>query len=245
MSVEVKNLSVTIEQLPILSNLNFTIAPGEFVSIVGPSGSGKSTLFKALTGVVPVTSGEILIAETKVTGLNQQFNYMPQDDILFEWYDVFHNVTLSQKIKGETIDEAKVTAMLKRFGLFEYRHFLPSQLSGGMRQRVALLRTVLGSADYLLLDEPFGSLDAMTRSLMQDWFIEVARDLNRTTLLVTHDIEEAIYLSDRILVFSARPAEIMQEFKLQPTKRNRQWLNQMSGLKDEIYQLLRGETHVN
>ena len=245
MSIQVKELSVTLSDLPILANLNFTVEKNEFVALIGPSGSGKSTLFKTLTGVIPPATGSIHVDDTPVVGLNQLFSYMPQDDILFDWYDVAHNATLYQKIHRQKVDQLKLTQMLTRFGLEDYRHFLPSQLSGGMRQRVALLRTMMVESDYLLLDEPFGALDAMTRSVMQDWFLEISQELKQTTLLVTHDIEEAIYLADRIIVLSARPAKILKEYHLAPAKRDRSWLSQTGALKEKIYQLLRGETDVH
>lgn len=241
MSLRLENLSVTIEKLPILTELNATIADNSFVTLIAPSGAGKSTLLKVLTGILSATSGQALIDGQPITGLNTAFSYLPQTDMLFDWLSVFQNVTLYQKINHVPVDQARVESLLTLFGLAEYQDFLPAQLSGGMRQRVALLRTMLNPANYLLLDEPFGSLDAITRSRMQDWLLSLPAELKKTTLLVTHDIEEAIYLSDRILVLSARPATIIADIPVVTVTRDRQWLAGQGELKNKIYQLLQNE----
>ncbi len=172
------------------------------------------------------------------------FSYMPQEDMLLPWLSVYQNVTLYQKINHLTINEEQVRDYLDIFGLNGYEHFLPEQLSGGMKQRTALLRTIMNPSSYLLLDEPFGALDAMTRGQMQDWMLKLPKKAKRTTLLVTHDIEEAIYLSDRILVLSARPAHVIAEIQVPEKRRSREWLLQQSELKQTIYQLLAGELDV-
>lgn len=238
MSLQLENLTVTLEGLPILAELNLTVAENSFVTLIAPSGAGKSTLLKVLTGILPPTSGRALINGAAVTGLNTAFSYLPQSDMLFDWLSVYQNVTLYQKINHVAVDKERVAELLELFGLGEYQNFLPSQLSGGMRQRVALLRTMLNPANYLLLDEPFGSLDAITRGKMQDWLLSLPSALKKTTLLVTHDIEEAIYLSDRIVVLSARPAKIIADIAVVPATRNRAWLATTGELKNKIYQLL-------
>lgn len=164
--------------------------------------------------------------------------------MLLPWLSVYQNVTLYQKINHLTINEEQVRDYLDIFGLNGYEHFLPEQLSGGMKQRTALLRTIMNPSSYLLLDEPFGALDAMTRGQMQDWMLKLPKKAKRTTLLVTHDIEEAIYLSDRILVLSARPAHVIAEIQVPEKRRSREWLLQQSELKQTIYQLLAGELDV-
>lgn len=245
MAIEINQLTVTIDNLEILKEIDLIVEKNSFVSIIAPSGAGKSTLLKVLTGVISPTSGEIFVDGEPIMGLNTAFSYMPQEDLLLPWASVFQNVTLYQKINHQKIDEEKVMEELQLFGLKKYSGFLPEQLSGGMKQRVALLRTMMNPADYLLLDEPFGALDAMTRSQMQDWLLQLPKQKTRTTLLVTHDIEEAIYLSNRILVLSARPARIIADIKLPEKHRTRSWLGEQAKLKQNIYQLLEGETHVD
>ncbi|MCI1553478.1 MAG: ABC transporter ATP-binding protein [Levilactobacillus sp.] len=239
MTITLTHVGLTLDDLEILRDVTATITDGSFVSLIAPSGAGKSTLLKLLTGLLTPTTGTLQVAGQPITGLNTTFSYLPQTDMLLPWYDVDQNITLYQRINHQPIDHDYVTALLTLFGLVDYRHFLPHQLSGGMRQRVALLRTMLNPADYRLLDEPFGALDAMTRGLMQDWLLSLPADLQKTTLLVTHDIEEAIYLSDRILVLSARPAHVIRDIALTPTHRDRQWLATQAPLKAEIYELLR------
>jgi len=242
MTITLKNVGLTLDKLDILNDVTATIADGSFVSLIAPSGAGKSTILKLLTGLLQPSMGTLAVDGHAITGLNTTFSYLPQEDMLFPWYDVDQNITLYQRINHQPIDQERVTALLTICGLLPYRHFLPHQLSGGMRQRVALLRTMLNPANYRLLDEPFGALDAMTRGLMQDWLLGLPANLKRTTLLVTHDIEEAIYLSDRILVLSARPAHVVQDIALTPAVRNRDWLAAQAPLKAEIFELLRADS---
>ena len=173
MSIEVEHLSVTINQLEILKEIDLSIPKNTFTSIIAPSGAGKSTLLKVLTGILEPSSGKILIDGQETSKLNTLFSYMPQENMLLPWLSVYQNVTLYQKINHKTIDKKQVLDDLALFGLKDYQHFLPPQLSGGMQQRTALLRTMLNPAPYLLLDEPFGSLDAMTRSQMQGWLLSL------------------------------------------------------------------------
>lgn len=240
MTIEVKYLSVTINQLEILKEIDLTIPQNTFTSIIAPSGAGKSTLLKVLTGILKPSSGTILIDGQETSKLNTLFSYMPQENMLLPWLSVYQNVTLYKKINHKAIDKKQVLNDLTLFGLKEYQHFLPLQLSGGMQQRTALLRTMLNPAPYLLLDEPFGSLDAMTRSQMQDWLLSLPDEMKRTTILVTHDIEEAIYLSDQIFVLSSRPAKVLATIKISSVERTRSWLVGQAALKQEIYQLLGG-----
>ncbi len=240
MSIEVEQLRVTINQLEILKDIEMTVPKNSFTSIIAPSGAGKSTLLKVLTGIQEISSGKILIDGQEMTRLNTAFSYMPQENMLLPWLSVYQNVTLYQKINHKPIDKQQVLEDLELFGLKEYQQFLPQQLSGGMQQRTALLRTMLNPAHYLLLDEPFGSLDAMTRSQMQDWLLSLPEKMKRTTILVTHDIEEAIYLSDQIVVLSSRPAQVIATIKITKVKRTREWLIKQAALKQEIYQLLGG-----
>lgn len=242
MSIEVEHLSVTINQLEILKEIDLSIPKNTFTSIIAPSGAGKSTLLKVLTGILEPSSGKILIDGQETSKWNTLFSYMPQENMLLPWLSVYQNVTLYQKINHKTIDKKQVLDDLALFGLKDYQHFLPPQLSGGMQQRTALLRTMLNPAPYLLLDEPFGSLDAMTRSQMQDWLLSLPEEMKRTTILVTHDIEEAIYLSDQIFVLSPRPAKVLTTIKIPSVERTRAWLIGQAALKQEIYQLLGGDS---
>lgn len=244
MSIEIKDLSVTLDQLPILKSLNLTIENDSFVSLIAPSGAGKSTLLKALTGLITPTTGSIIVDGQPLKGITQKFSYLPQTDMLLPWLTVKQNISLYQQINHLPIDEIKLNELLQIAGLTEYQNFLPEKLSGGMRQRVALLRTMVNPAAYLLLDEPLGALDSMTRSLMQDWLLGLPKSWKRTTVLVTHDIEEAIYLSDRIILLSARPAEVIAKFKLAPVKRDRVWLAEQAPLKNKIYHTLQEESYV-
>ena len=175
--------------------------------MIGPSGCGKSTVLKVLAGLLEPMAGTIMVDDAPLQGGSRHPSYMPQSDLLLDWYDILDNVCLYGKIHGKK-KEAQQQALenLKAFGSAGDQHAYPSQLSGGMRQRAAFLRTALCDSDILLLDEPFGALDVITREDMQDWLNRMRQRLDRTTLLVTHDIDEAIYLSDRILVLGQRPA---------------------------------------
>ncbi|MFV0559488.1 MAG: ABC transporter ATP-binding protein [Enterococcus sp.] len=244
MSIVINQLGVTIDQLEILRGIQLTIEKGSFVSIIAPSGAGKSTLLKVLMGVLKPISGSIHVDGHALEGLNTEFSYMPQEDMLLPWLSVYQNVTLYQKINHQEVNQEEVKKLLEIFGLYEYRSFLPNQLSGGMKQRVALLRTMMNPAEYLLLDEPFGALDAMTRGQMQEWLLHLPNEIKRTTILVTHDIDEAIYLSDRIIVLSNRPAHVLADLTIPKEERTRGWLLEQATLKQKIYQLLDGETDV-
>ena len=168
---------------------------------------------------------------------------MPQDDLLLPWMTVLENVCLYGKIHGDfKALSARALERMEFFGLSGYENRYPHELSGGMRQRAAFLRTALSPAEILLLDEPFASLDVITREEMQDWLLEIRAELNRTVLLVTHDIDEAIYLSDRLLVLGGRPAEIRKEVVISEKDRSRSWLFAQTALKNEIYNCLRDAT---
>lgn len=236
MKLRVEGLTFAYEQKKILDNLDFSVEEGAFVSILGPSGSGKSTILKLLTGVLKPEKGEILVDGQKIGGLSRQFAYMPQNDLLFPWKTILDNVCLYGEIHG-SLKEMRREARehLAEFGLAGYEDCYPSQLSGGMRQRAAFLRTALCRADILLLDEPFGALDVITRGEMQDWLLNMRKKLNRTVVLVTHDMDEAIYLSDRILILNQSPARIVDEIAIEERQRNREWLYGQGAMRREIY----------
>ena len=197
-------------------NVDLAIAPSEFVTLIGPSGCGKSTLFNIIAGLLaPDSDGSILLAgrPQQDGALLGKVSFMPQRDLLFPWRTVLDNATLALEVEGVPRRAArrKAEAMFPEFGLKGFEKHYPHQLSGGMRQRVALMRTFLFERDLMLLDEPFGALDAMTRSLMQRWLLDVWARHKRTVLFITHDIDEAIFLGDRVVVMTARPGAIKCE----------------------------------
>ncbi len=193
-----------------LRGINLSIEPGEFISIVGPSGCGKSTLLSLISGMLRPTRGKVTIDGVEVSGTSPKVGYMLQHDHLFEWRDVLGNLTVGAEIRRMDREKAKNHAMelLKRYGLGEFAYHNPSQLSGGMRQRVALIRTLVAEPDILLLDEPFSALDYQTRLTLSDEVFHIIKDQRKTAVLVTHDLSEAISMADRVMVMSKRPSTI-------------------------------------
>ncbi len=193
-----------------LSEVDLEVEAGAFVSIVGPSGCGKSTLFNILAGLVPQSGGSVLVDGREPGSLLGVAGYMPQKDLLMPWRTVLDNTTLGLEIGGMRRREARERALgeLVRFGLAGFERHWPAQLSGGMRQRAALLRTFLAGRELMLLDEPFGALDALTRQELQGWLLDLWQADRKTVLFVTHDVEEAVFLSDRVHVMSGRPGRI-------------------------------------
>ena len=199
--------------------IDLTIETGRFVSLVGPSGCGKSTLFNVIAGLLQPTEGRVLIDGEDATGTIGRVGYMLQKDLLLPWRTVLDNVILGMEIQGKPLKEARERALplLQRYGLAGFEHLYPSSLSGGMRQRAALLRTLLFDTDVILLDEPFGALDAQTKSQMQEWLMQLWSDFRKTVVFVTHDVEEAIYLSDEIHVMGTRPGRILDDAEVPVT----------------------------
>lgn len=237
MKLSVSDLSFTYENKQIVENVSFQLGEGEFVSLLGPSGSGKSTILNMLAGILAPERGRIQVDGGEIRGVSGHFAYMPQDDLLFSWKTILENVCLYGSIHGH-LKEAKEEALknFDAFGLAGYENAYPASLSGGMRQRAAFLRTALCQADILLLDEPFGALDVISRGDMQDWLLSVRERLNRTVLLVTNDMDEAIYLSDRILILGGSPASITCEIAVEEKHRDRQWLYGQGALRQQIYE---------
>jgi ABC-type nitrate/sulfonate/bicarbonate transport system ATPase subunit len=206
-----------------LAPVTLSISEARFVSLIGPSGCGKSTIFNIVAGLLEPTSGRVLIDGADATGTIGRVGYMLQKDLLLPWRTVLDNVILGMEIQGVPLREARDRALplLQRYGLsgFEYLH--PHALSGGMRQRAALLRTLLFDTDVILLDEPFGALDAQTKLQMQEWLLQLWGDFAKTVVFVTHDVDEAIYLSDEVFVMATRPGRIVETIPV-PIERPRQ-----------------------
>ena len=243
MKLCVENLSISFDKQLILNHIDFQIRQGEFVALLGPSGCGKSTILNILAGLLSKETGIIKVDNQEIKGLSDHFAYMPQSDLLLPWKTILDNVTLYGQINQDSKAKENALKEFKTFGLDGYQNSYPDQLSGGMRQRAAFLRTALCKADILLLDEPFGALDVITRNDMQDWLLDLRKQYNRTTLLVTHDIDEALFLADRILILSHRPASILKEIDLSNVSKSRDWLFEQGTLKKEIFELLKGENN--
>ncbi len=193
-----------------LEATDLTVEKGRFASIIGPSGCGKSTLFNIIAGLQRPTEGTVTSEGADIIGKAGFVGYMLQKDMLLPWRTILDNIILGLEIKKTSKKQAVEMAMplIEKYGLKGFEDHYPHELSGGMRQRAALLRTLLYDRDIILLDEPFGALDAQTRLSMQDWLLQIWQDFDKTILFVTHDIDEAIYLSDEIFVFTERPGSI-------------------------------------
>ncbi|KKE80454.1 ABC transporter ATP-binding protein [Oceanobacillus caeni] len=211
MSLEIHDISKSFEDNHVLSNINFSVKDGEFVSLLGPSGSGKSTLFSIIGGMSQPSGGSIYLDREKINGKRGSISYMPQSSSLFPWRTILDNVVLGQEIAGK-VDKEKALEMIERAGLKGYENSYPRQLSGGMKQRVSFIRSLLSPQSLILLDEPFSALDEFTRTKMQKWLLSIWEEHKRSILFITHNIEEAIFLSDRIIILSNKPATVKKEF---------------------------------
>ena len=245
--LEVKNLTQTFDQkntaLRVLDGLNFSVDDGQFVALLGPSGCGKSTLFNIVSGLLVPDTGEIYLNDERIYGNTGDFAYMQQKDLLLPWRTVLRNVLIGPEIHDEPLNTAKMEAQqrLAQLGLSGFENSYPMQLSGGMRQRVALVRTLLFRKEILLLDEPFGALDAMTRTVMQSILLDIWSENRQTVLLITHDVEEALLLADKIYVLTARPATLKAEVPV-PLPRPRNITDaSLIRLKKELLTLLQVE----
>lgn len=243
MKLKIENLSFAYENEPIIENLSFSVREGEFVSLIGPSGSGKSTLFYLIGGLLQPDRGEIWLDQQLISGTRGHVAYMPQQSSLLPWRTIADNVALAIEIKGKRSKDKdeKIRLLLKEAGLIEVADRYPHALSGGMQQRVAFIRALAQEKDLLLLDEPFGSLDALTRTHMQQWLLRILEQEKRTVLFITHSIEEAMLLSDRILVLDQKPMKLIKEWVISSPKKQRfdlrgteEWLQ----MQKDIEQLL-------
>lgn len=236
-----RSLTKHFAELLVFEGLSFHADRGEVVTLLGPSGCGKSTVLHIISGLISPDEGRVFLADTDITGRTGRVSYMQQKDLLLPWQKIIDNVSLPLRIRGERKKEArkKAAPLFKEFGIEGFEYSYPAELSGGMRQRAALLRTYLFSKDVLLLDEPFARVDAVTREKLHSWFSGVIDRLETTVLFVTHDIDEALKLSDRIYVLSSRPARIVKEFDLSEQRQ------ESDRLKEKIFSYLGGNAEVS
>ena len=213
--LELRDVGKTFDETVALEPTSLSIEEGSFVAIVGPSGCGKSTLFNVIAGLLTPDAGEVRLNDQVVTGATGHVGYMLQKDLLVPWRTVQDNITMAARLtRRVTSDDRKeARRVAEQYGLGGFLRHYPSALSGGMRQRVAFMRTLVTHQSLLLLDEPFGALDAQTRLEMQQWLLQVWRETGRTVLFITHDVDESIFLSDRILVMSPRPGRVIADLE--------------------------------
>ena len=249
--LEFKNVSFRYKEAKdlIFDGLSFSVEAGEFVSVIGASGSGKTTLFRLLNGLEQPSAGEILVNGTAIGELKNYASYMPQQDLLFPWLTVEKNVMLPMTVQKLPKKQCANTAadMLRQVGLADWAKHYPRELSGGMRQRVSFARTLCAGGNLLLLDEPFSALDSITRISLQEWLYAQWGELQKTILFITHDVEEAIFLSRKILVLTGQPVKAIKEFEVPlPESRSREMLlkPEVAALKEELIALLRREAGV-
>lgn len=218
--LEVKNVSVRFGENQVLEDVSLTLGEGELVSVLGVSGGGKTTLFNVISGLLTPQSGQVLLDGEDVTGRPGHVSYMLQKDMLLPYRTVEDNCALPLLMRGMGKREAreKVRENLEAFGLAGTGRLWPAELSGGMRQRAALLRTYLFSKSVALLDEPFSALDALTKSSMHRWYLDIMERIRLSTLFITHDIDEAILLSDRVLLLTGKPGSLTREFVITPPR---------------------------
>jgi ABC-type nitrate/sulfonate/bicarbonate transport system ATPase subunit len=229
--------------MQVLQDISVQAREQQFVSILGPSGCGKSTLFEIISGLLKPDRGGIEIDGLDFLGKTGRVSYMPQKNLLLPWMNIIDNVSLPLMLKGKTWQEARKHALqyFEVFGLEGFEKSYPVQLSGGMKQRAALLRTYLFASDIMLLDEPFGALDAITRNKMHMWLLDIWEKYRPTVLFITHDIDEAIFLSDKIYVLTERPAQVKKEIDVDlPRPRTKKTLTTPAFLlfKEEILSIL-------
>ena len=230
-TLKIENLVVKYHTLDgetnAVKDLTFDVCDGEFVSIVGPSGCGKSTLLSVISGLLKPSEGKVLLDGNEIDypsgKTSNRIGYMLQRDYLFEWRNIIENITLGLEIQQKLNKESRerIDEMLNKYDLYSFKNYYPNQLSGGMRQKVALIRTLAINPDILLLDEPFSAIDFQTRLAVSDEIYKIIKQEGKTTIMVTHDIAEAISLSDRVLVLTKRPAAVKKIYDIKLTVENR------------------------
>ncbi|MEF2967304.1 ABC transporter ATP-binding protein [Paenibacillus sp. M1] len=245
--VELKDLDLVYvtdrEAVLALTGLNLTVSPGEFISLVGPSGCGKTTLLSVIAGLLPPSRGEVLLHGKPVPGPTPEVGYMLQQDYLFPWRTILENAQLGLELTGRLNDAARqsVLELLGGMGLENTANLYPHQLSGGMRQRVALVRTLATNPDLLLLDEPFSALDYQTKLQLEDLIVDTLRQRGKTGVLVTHDLSEAIAVSDRVIVLAANPGRIRSTYEIPDNIRRAQpfYARDEAGFNDLFHEIWR------
>ncbi|MGE7182540.1 ABC transporter ATP-binding protein [Peribacillus sp. NPDC006672] len=242
MKLEIKDVSFSFDgKQNILENMNFHVDDGEFVTILGPSGSGKSTLFHLIGGILKPDQGIISLDGKRINGFKGHISYMPQQPSLLPWRTVLDNVLLGSELAGIR-DKEMAKALLMKAGLEEYGKAYPHELSGGMKQRAAFIRSILSQQDLMCLDEPFSALDELTRLEMQKWLLSVWEQNRKSVLFVTHSIDEAVFLSNRIYVLSAKPATVIKEVVVpfpRPRSEEQFLSDEFLNLKRELYAALK------
>jgi len=215
-----ENITRNYYNEPVVEDINLQLPEGKLISLLGPSGVGKTTLFNILSGVDKPDVGKVFLFDADITGISGQVCYMLQKDLLLEYRTVIDNVILPLLIRGEKKKSAreKAAGFFPMFGLAGYEKKYPHELSGGMRQRAALLRTCLMSNPVILLDEPFSALDAITRRKMQVWYAEIAAEMKFSTIFITHDVDEALSLSDTIYILNGVPGKITHKIDVNPPR---------------------------
>lgn len=237
-----ENLSKSYGPNHVLQDITLSVEEGEFVSIVGPSGSGKSTIFQLIGGLYTADSGTISLDGSVLNNSRGHISYMPQSPALFPWRTVLQNVELSAEIAGTKQDRTKTLELIKSAGLAGYEDAYPNELSGGMKQRVSFIRSLNAPQSIICLDEPFSALDEFTRLEMQQWLLSIWETYKKSILFITHDIDEALFLSDRIIVLSDKPADVKKEIAVpfdRPRSEELLLSDPFLTLKREIYNMLR------
>jgi len=238
--LRIEHLCKRFDDLVILEKFSLTIAPNSFTVLIGPSGCGKSTLFDLLTGVVPKDSGAIIRNQHRVNHLGGIAAYMQQKDLLLPWFSLLENALLPARIgKADRVKaEIKVRGLFRRLGLAGFENYYPAKISGGMRQRCALVRTLMFEHELALLDEPLSALDAITRRSLQTLLLMLQSDFGKTILMITHDIEEALLLADELIVLSPAPMRIRRRFTLESAKPRRMNDPLLMEIKERVLALL-------
>jgi ABC-type nitrate/sulfonate/bicarbonate transport system ATPase subunit len=238
--LELRNVGKTFGQLTVLNDINITIEQGEFAAIVGPSGCGKSTALRMFAGLESPSQGEVLAGGKPIQGPSPERMMIFQEHALYPWSTVEDNVGLGLELGGVSKAERRnrVNAVLDKVNLAGFNRYYPAQLSGGMKQRVSIARALVMDPDVLLLDEPYGALDAMTRLTMQNELLKLWSGSGKTMLLITHDIDEALYLADKIFVMSARPGRVIETIRLEEPRPRGRSSESFAATRQKIMKLL-------